>query len=84
MRPRAAEAAHGFAVYRSGQVCSLGLGQSLSKGGFLPQVGKVPVCMREEEESREVRQRGHCNHGRHWKGSSSMKSRLSTEEISQL
>jgi hypothetical protein len=40
--------------------------------------------MREEEESREVRQRGHCNHGRHWKGSSSMKSRLSTEEISQL
>lgn len=41
-----------FAVYRSGQVSSLGLGQSLSRGGFLPQVGKVPVCVREEEESR--------------------------------
>lgn len=66
MRPRAAGAAHGFAVYRSEQVSSLGLDQSLSKGGFLPQVGKVPVCVREEEESRKVRQRGHCRHGRQW------------------
>lgn len=80
-----AGAAHVFAVYRSRQVSSLGLGQSLSKGGFLPQVGKVPVCMREEEESRGEAE-GPLQTWQtagHWKGSSSMKSRLSTEEISQ-
>lgn len=53
-------------IDRSRQVSSLGLGQSLSKGGFLPHVGKVPVCVREEEESREVRLRGRCRHGRQW------------------
>lgn len=71
-----------FAVYRSGQVSSLGLGQSLSRGGFLPQVGKVPVCVREEEESRGEAE-GPLQTWRtagHWKGRSSRKSGLSRKK----
>lgn len=71
-----------FAVYRSRQVSSLGLGQSLSRGGFLPQVGKVPVCVREEEESRgeEEGLLQTWQTAGHWKGSSSMKSGLSRKK----
>lgn len=71
-----------FAVYRSRQVSALGLGQSLSRGGFLPQMGKVPVCVREEEESRgeaEEPLQTWQTEG-HWKGTSSVRNRLSKKK----